>query len=62
MLRKFVHGVVVLGGAAIVAVSLYWLSVLALGVDHQSVFQGGLLAAGTIGLACLAADSIPRAG
>ena len=62
MIFRLLNGAVVLGGAAIVAVALYWVTVEALGVDYKSVFQGGLLTAAMIGLACLASDLLPNSG
>jgi hypothetical protein len=58
MLSRALTGVFVLGGAAVAAVSLYWLTVVAFGLDYRSVFEGGLITAGLIGVAYLT-DVLP---
>jgi hypothetical protein len=50
---------VVLGGAVVAAMLLYWLAIPVLGFDSRDVFQGGLLTAAMVGAAYLA-GSVPR--
>lgn len=58
-LRRAFNGFVVLGGAVIAAMLLYWLAIPILGFEARDVFQGGLVTAALVGVAYLA-DSIPR--
>jgi hypothetical protein len=60
MLDRVFNGVLVLGGAALSALLLYWMTVEALGLDYRNVFQGGLVTAGLIGVVYLA-DLLPQA-
>ena len=55
MLQRALHAIVVLGGAAVTAVFLYWLTIEAVGFSHRDVFQWVLIAAGLIGVAYIAA-------
>jgi hypothetical protein len=58
MLGRFFNGFLLLGAAAVTAAALYWVTVEAFGLNYQSVFQGGLISAGLVGVAFLA-DLLP---
>jgi len=58
MLNRAFSGSLVLGGAVVTAVALYWLLFDAFGLDDRTVFQGVTISAGLIGVAYLA-DVLP---
>jgi hypothetical protein len=60
-IKRAFNGFVVLGGAVVAAMLLYWLAIPVFGFDSRDVFQGGLVTAALVGVAYLA-DSIPRRG